>query len=91
MVIIDLNTVITINVKEKEDVIYLEFINEGEKIPAYKLDKIFEKFYRGDSARSSSSWGSGLGFPITKEIVELHNGIIEVENESKYIIFLKKS
>ncbi len=88
------NTVITITVKEKGDVIYLEFKNEGEKIPAYKLDKIFEKFYRGDSARNSSSGGSGLGLPITKEIVELHNGTIEVENESKYIIFkifLKKS
>ncbi len=81
------NTTISITVCESESSVSLEFKNEGEKIPTYKLEKIFEKFYRGDDSRNSSSGGSGLGLPITKEIIELHDGIIEVSNESKYIIF----
>ena len=81
------NTKIEINLKEKEDKIYISFKNEGEKIPDYKLEKIFEKFYRGDVSRASSTGGAGLGLAITKEIIELHGGNITVKNEDKYIKF----
>lgn len=81
------NTNIDIIISESDSSITLEFKNEGEKIPSYKLEKLFEKFYRGDDSRNSSSGGSGLGLPITKEIIELHDGIIEVSNKSKHIIF----
>lgn len=86
------NTVIEINIKENEKTIELEFVNEGDKIPDYKLDKIFEKFYRGSSSRNSASGGSGLGLPITKEIIELHDGTISVSSGDyiKFKIVLKK-
>ena len=60
---------------------------KGAKIPNYKLEKIFEKFYRGDESRTSTTGGAGLGLAITKEIIELHNGKISVKNDDEYIEF----
>lgn len=81
------NTTIEINLKEENNNILISFKNKGEKIPNYKLDKIFEKFYRGDSSRASSTGGAGLGLAITKEIIELHGGSIGVKNDNEYIEF----
>ena len=47
------------------------FRNTGARIPQQQLERIFEKFYRLDSARSSRTGGAGLGLAIAKEIVEL--------------------
>ena len=52
-----------------------------------KLDKIFEKFYRLDSSRTSKTGGSGLGLAIAKEIVELHGGRIYAESDMKETTF----
>ena len=65
----------------------MSFRNKGAKIPDYKLEKIFEKFYRGDESRTSTTGGAGLGLAITKEIIELHNGKISVKNDDEYIEF----
>ena len=81
------NTTIEISLKEENDNIYISFKNKGEKIPEYKLDKIFEKFYRADASRTSSTGGAGIGLAITKEIIELHGGIISVKNDDEYIEF----
>ena len=56
-------------------------------MPEYKLDKIFEKFCRGDDSRTSSTGGAGLGLAITKEIIELHGGNITVKNDDEFIEF----
>lgn len=58
------------------------FKNKGIEIPAEKLGRIFEQFYRLDAARSSKSGGAGLGLAIAKEIVELHGGVITAESSS---------
>ena len=81
------NTTIKIELKKENENILISFKNKGEKIPEYKLDKIFEKFYRGDISRTSSTGGSGLGLAITKEIIELHGGKITVKNQDEYIEF----
>ena len=81
------NTTIYINLEEKDNKIFISFKNKGEKIPKYKLDKIFDKFYRGDQSRTSVTGGAGLGLAITKEIIELHDGIITVKNDDEYIEF----
>ena len=81
------DTVIEINVTEELDKLYITFRNKGAKIPDYKLEKIFEKFYRGDESRTSTTGGAGLGLPITKGIIELHNGKISVKNDDEYIEF----
>ena len=82
------NSTIEISAFENENNINIIFKNKGDKIPEYKLEKIFEKFYRGDEARTSKTGGAGLGLAITKEIIELHNGKISVKNDDKYIEFL---
>ena len=81
------NTNIEINVSKKQDKICISFKNKGEKIPEYKLDKIFDKFYRVDESRASNTGGTGLGLAITKEIIELHDGKINVKNNDEYIEF----
>ena len=81
------NTTIEIELKQKEEKISIVFKNKGDKIPEYKLDKIFEKFYRGDDSRASSTGGAGLGLAITKQIIELHQGKIYVKNDNEYIEF----
>ena len=81
------DTTIEIKLEQVNDKIKICFKNKGDKIPQYKLDKIFEKFYRGDDSRTSSTGGAGLGLAITKEIIELHDGTINVKNDDEYIEF----
>lgn len=59
--------------------IVLSVIDDGIGIPADRQKQIFERFYRGDSARSSE--GTGLGLAMVKEIAEYHNGKVEVASE----------
>lgn len=80
-------TIIEINVKEEIDKIHITFKNKGDKIPEYKLEKIFDKFYRIDESRTSNTGGAGLGLAITRQIIELHNGKIYAQNDNEFIEF----
>ena len=76
------NDKIEIEVKKDNQNVIVKVKNKGAKIPEEKLKRIFEKFYRADSSRTSKTDGSGLGLAIAKEIVELHNGkIIATSND----------
>ncbi len=65
----------------------LSFINHGATIPQPMLEKIFEQFYRLDSARTSKTGGAGLGLAIAKEIVGLHGGVISASSKNEIIEF----
>lgn len=78
---------IVINLKKDNNNAIVEVINKGRQISKEKLSKIFEKFYRLDSARTSRTGGSGLGLAIAKDIVELHNGTIIAESNEEETTF----
>lgn len=89
----DNDSKIIINLEEKGNYIYINFINKGKQIPKDKLEHIFEQFYRLDDSRSSYTGGSGLGLSIAKTIVELHHGFIKArsnENQTVFTIILPK-
>lgn len=60
--------------------IAVSVINYGKVIPKKDLDRVFEKFYRAEQSRSSSTGGTGLGLAIAKNITLLHNGIIRASS-----------
>ena len=73
--------------EEQYGALQLRFRNHGNTIPPEKLERIFEQFFRLDTARSSRSGGAGLGLAIAKEIVELHGGSITAKSEDEIIEF----
>jgi len=54
--------------------------DEGEGIPADKLDRIFERFFRVDESRARERGGTGLGLSIVKHLVHLHGGEVRAES-----------
>jgi signal transduction histidine kinase len=59
--------------------IRLEVLDDGPGIPPDEAERVFERFYRSDHARSSTDGGTGLGLAIARWIVELHGGSIRAE------------
>ncbi|HPI04560.1 MAG TPA: ATP-binding protein, partial [Candidatus Goldiibacteriota bacterium] len=72
---------IYITMTENEDRVYVSVKDEGLGVAKGDLDKIFEKFYRVENEKVKKIGGTGIGLPIVKYILELHNGDIEVISE----------
>ena len=72
---------VIINQFTRNDEITIEVIDNGVGIPKEDQDKIFQRFYRVDKARSRSVGGTGLGLAITKHIVNSLQGNISVESK----------
>lgn len=60
---------------------YIKVADSGVGIPEDAKDKIFERFYRVDKARSRDTGGTGLGLSITRSIINAHRGSINVYSE----------
>jgi signal transduction histidine kinase len=75
-------TTVTVGARRSARGAALEVTDEGPGIPPAEADRVFERFYRSDQARSSGDGGSGLGLAIARWIVELHDGTIRTEERS---------
>jgi signal transduction histidine kinase len=62
------------------DSVAVNVTDTGDGIPARDLPRIFERFYRVDSARSRSTGGTGLGLAIVRHVVEKHGGRVEAHS-----------
>lgn len=84
------NSIIDITAAQQSDKVIITFTNQGNPIPPQKLETIFERFYRLDSARSTNTGGAGLGLAIAQEIVTAHEGTIFVESNLEHTKFTVK-
>ena len=74
---------LTIRLTRLSDKAVLTIRDTGMGIPRDSIDKIFDRFYRVDKARSRQSGGSGLGLAIVKEMVERNHGTIAVHSSDQ--------
>ncbi len=72
---------ISISIRKRSQEVILEVADNGTGIPLKDIDKIFERFYQIDGPGSLSNTGTGIGLALTKGIIELHHGTIEVFSE----------
>ncbi len=72
---------ISLRTRVKEGQIELIITDTGLGIAPADFPHIFERFYRADAARSIATGGSGLGLPITKQIIQGHDGNITAQSE----------
>lgn len=69
-------TEIIVDITKEQSNIRIAVSNPGEEIPKEHLPRLFDRFYRIDSARSNSTASHGLGLSIVKAIAKMHNGSI---------------
>lgn len=86
----DSHSIFKIIVESSEEYIIVHFINKCKGIKEIDVNKIFERFYRLDNARSSESEGSGLGLTISKKIIELHHGHLDAEKDGENLLLKMK-
>lgn len=78
---------VNLRLRQEAGGLLLTVQNFGVTIPKDKLERIFDQFFRLDSARATRSGGAGLGLAIAKEIVELHGGTISAESSDGQVTF----
>ena len=81
------NSTLNISLKSNANNIVLLVKNKGDNISSEDMDKIFERFYRGDKSRNRNNNRYGLGLAIAKNIVLNHNGEISVESDNHITTF----
>ncbi|MFH1118638.1 MAG: HAMP domain-containing sensor histidine kinase [Bacteroidota bacterium] len=86
---------IYINIKDKQDSVLIEVIDNGLGIPEEELHLIFNEFYRASNVKTQVKDGTGLGLAISKQIIDNHGGKIWVDSKlnlgTTFSLLLKKN
>lgn len=72
---------VTISIDVCNDIARITVRDTGAGIPQRAIDRIFERFYRVDEARSRATGGTGLGLSIVRHVAESHGGRVTVESQ----------
>lgn len=72
---------VRVELEEMRDNIIIRVTDSGIGIPEKDLPFIFDRFYRVDEARARKTGGTGLGLAISQQIIQLHQGFIEVTSQ----------
>jgi signal transduction histidine kinase len=70
--------VVSVSARRENGHVKIEVTDDGPGVPAGEEERIFERFYRADTARTRSDGGTGLGLAIARWIVDMHGGEIKV-------------
>ena len=73
---------IRLSARQKNDRVELSVEDSGHGLKAEDLDRIFDRFYRTDTARQRQDGGSGLGLAIAKSIIQAHGGQLSAQSET---------
>jgi two-component system sensor histidine kinase SenX3 len=73
-------TTVRVTARRTEDTVEIAVADQGIGIAPTDVDRIFERFYRADQARSRSTGGTGLGLAIVKHIASNHGGRVDVSS-----------
>lgn len=71
---------IVVEAHDQGPTVRIDVVDTGQGIPQQDIEKVFDRFYRGEKSRSREYGGTGLGLAIAKGIVEAHGGRIWVES-----------
>jgi two-component system, OmpR family, phosphate regulon sensor histidine kinase PhoR len=72
---------VTVGMRQENATVRLFVADTGAGIPQRSVNRVFERFYRVDVARSRETGGTGLGLAIVKHVAEAHGGSVSVESE----------
>lgn len=81
---------VLVKVLAEEEIVTVSVTNYGYVIPEDELPLIFNKFYRVEQSRSTTTGGTGLGLAIAKSIVDMHGGTIAVTSDLNGTVFTVK-
>ena len=81
---------VLVKIHAEDDTVTVSVTNYGYVIPADELPLLFNKFYRVEQSRSTTTGGTGLGLAIAKEIVDMHGGTISVSSDLNGTVFTVK-
>ena len=71
---------VQVRVRHDAGMVEIAVVDQGVGIPAHAVDRVFERFYRVDQARSRDTGGTGLGLSIVRHVATNHGGTVDVSS-----------